>query len=92
MDRDVFHEIGHIFGLRHFFAKIHESAWPSHVYGTHTPFSIMNYGAASRLTETDRSDLKSLYRQVWSGELTNINGTPIRLFHPYSASGRMVTK
>jgi hypothetical protein len=81
------HEIGHVFGLRHFFAKVRESAWPSHVFGTHSPFSIMNYGSMSKLTAADKIDLKELYRLVWNGELTSINGTPIRLFRPYSESG-----
>ena len=84
------HEIGHVFGLRHFFAKIHESDWPSHIFGTHTPFSIMNYGAKSVLTETDKADLKELYQKVWTGQLPKINGTPIRLFRPYSDSGTPV--
>lgn len=45
------HEIGHVFGLRHFFANVSESAWASQIFGTHKPFSIMNYGSQSR---TDR--------------------------------------
>ncbi|MDS4025791.1 MAG: matrix metalloproteinase-11 [Candidatus Contendobacter sp.] len=79
------HEMGHIFGLRHFFAKVSETAWPSEVFGQHKPFSIMNYGANSEMTDDDRSDLQSLYRLVWSGQLTQINGTPIRLVRPYHA-------
>ena len=51
----------------------------------------MNYGWRSVLTETDRSDLNRLYESVWSGELTNVNGTPIRLVQPYHASGEPVT-
>lgn len=82
------HEIGHIFGLRHFFANVSETAWPSHIFGEHSPFSIMNYGPKSKLTATDKADLKKLYRLVWTGELTNINRTPIKLFNPFSASGR----
>ena len=80
------HEIGHVFGLRHFFALVSESAWPAHVFGTHDRFTIMNYGADSRLTDADRSDLKALYQQVWSGAITNINGTPIKLMRPFSAN------
>lgn len=41
------HEIGHVFGLRHFFAPENETLWPSVVFGKHKPFSIMNYGNAS---------------------------------------------
>jgi hypothetical protein len=81
------HEIGHIFGLRHFFAKLKENAWPSEIFGKHHPFSIMNYGNQSQLTDDDKSDLKRLYEMVWKGELTHINGTPIRLFKPFHAHG-----
>jgi hypothetical protein len=81
------HEIGHVFGLRHFFADVRESAWPSQVFGTHKPFSIMNYGRQSELTAEDKADLKKLYRMVWRGELTQINGTPIRLVRPFHTLG-----
>jgi hypothetical protein len=80
------HEIGHVFGLRHFFAKVSESAWPSEVFGRHKPFSIMNYGAKSVLTKADKSDLKSLYQQVWAKALTDINGTEVRLVRPFHYS------
>lgn len=79
------HEIGHIFGLRHFFAKVSENAWPAEIFGRHEKFSIMNYGALSELTDVDREDLTLLYESVWNGELTHINGTPIQLVKPYSA-------
>jgi hypothetical protein len=81
------HEIGHMFGLRHFFAKVRETDFPSEVFGTHDPFSIMNYGSKSEMTDTDRNDLKRLYQMVWSGELTDINRTPIQLVRPFSAFG-----
>ena len=81
----LIHEFGHVFGLRHFFATISETAWPSEMFGTHNPFSIMNYGSMSKLTDADLRDLTELYRLAWSGQLTNINGTPIRFFKPYSA-------
>ena len=77
------HEIGHIFGLRHFFANVSEKRWKSEIFGKHNPFSVMNYGAKSHLTNADRSDLRRLYRMAWNGELTSINGTPIRLVRPY---------
>lgn len=77
------HELGHIFGLRHFFAPDLEPSWPSEVFGENEPFSIMNYGALSEITDADRRDLKLLYTSVWSGRLTEINGTPIRLFRPF---------
>lgn len=78
------HEIGHIFGLRHFFADVSETRWKSEIFGTHSPFSIMNYGSDSRMTESDRTDLTTLYRLARSGELQDINGTPIRLVRPFS--------
>ena len=79
----LIHEIGHIFGLRHFFADIEESEWPVEIFGTHKKFSIMNYGNLSVLTNEDKSDLRRLYQQAWSGKLTNINGTPIRFVKPF---------
>lgn len=81
----LIHEVGHIFGLRHFFAQVSETAWASEIFGTHNRFSIMNYGADSVLTDADRADLKSLYEQVWAGTLLGINGTPIKLVRPLSA-------
>lgn len=81
------HEIGHVFGLRHFFADVRETAWPVEIYGTHKPFSIMNYGAASELSTEDKTDLRQLYQTVWNGRLSQINGTPIRLVKPYHLCG-----
>ncbi|MDQ0824563.1 hypothetical protein QFZ60_000736 [Arthrobacter sp. B2I5] len=83
----LIHEFGHVFGLRHFFANLSETAWPSQIFGTHNPFSIMNYGSMSALTDADLSDLKDLYRLAWSGHLPSINGTPVRFVRPYSAAG-----
>jgi len=82
----IIHEFGHIFGLRHFFANVSETRWASEIFGTHDAFSIMNYGHKSVLTEKDKADLKLLYQLAWSGEIDNINGTPIRLIRPFSAS------
>lgn len=79
----MIHEIGHIFGLRHFFALTDEAEWPAEVFGEHAEFSIMNYGALSTLTDADKRDLKSLYQGAWSGLLTEIDGTPIKLVRPY---------
>jgi len=81
------HEIGHVFGLRHFFAQVNETTWPSEVFGTHKPFSIMNYGSQSELTDDDKADLKQLYQKAWNGELTEVNGTPIQFVKPFSTSG-----
>jgi hypothetical protein len=83
------HELGHVFGLRHFFANISEKAWPSQIFGTHKPFSIMNYGRKSVLTADDTADLKRLYQSVWSGELTQINRTPIKLVKAFHTSGAL---
>ena len=81
------HEIGHVFGLRHFFANVSEKAWPSQIFGTHKPFSIMNYGNKSVLTPEDSADLKRVYQMSWSGQLTKINGTPIKLVKPFHTIG-----
>jgi Metallo-peptidase family M12B Reprolysin-like len=81
------HEIGHIFGLRHFFAQVSEKEWPSQIFGKHQKFSIMNYGQNSMLTKYDKADLKNLYRLAWAGELTAINGTPIKFVKPFHAAG-----
>lgn len=62
------HEIGHIFGLRHFFADTdaYERKFPSLVFGKHSRYTIMNYGSESRLTRADREDLGRLYEAAWS--------------------------
>ncbi|PRY11886.1 reprolysin-like metallo-peptidase family M12B [Pontibacter ummariensis] len=79
----IIHEVGHVFGLRHFFANVSETRWKSEIFGTHNKFSIMNYGKLSELTEDDKKDLKQLYQLAWSGALTEINGTPIRFMKPF---------
>ena len=78
------HELGHVFGLRHFFAKLSEGAFPSVIFGKHRKQSIMNYGVHSKMTATDRADLKALYAMAWSGQMTEINGTPVKLVRPFS--------
>lgn len=80
------HELGHIFGLRHFFADVSETAWPSTKFGKHSKFSIMNYGPNSRMTENDRADLAALYESFWDGSLEKINGTQVVAVHPFSAT------
>jgi hypothetical protein len=79
------HEFGHVFGLRHYFAKISETKWASEVFGKHFKISIMNYGPDSELTDDDKADLKKLYEMAWNGELTEINGTKIKFIKPFSA-------
>ncbi len=79
----MIHELGHVFGLRHFFADVNERAWPSEAFGEHCAFSIMNYGDQSELTDSDKDDLALLYQLAWSGELKDINGTKIMFFSPY---------
>jgi hypothetical protein len=83
----LIHELGHVFGLRHFFALVRESAWPAQVFGTHDPFTIMNYGSQSKLTDADLTDLTHLYEEAWNGRLTAVNGTSIRLVRPFNDSG-----
>ena len=80
------HEIGHIFGLRHFFAKLQETGAPSVVFGVDRAVSIMNYGAQSQLTTDDTADLKRLYQMVWNGELTKINRIPIKLMKAFHST------
>jgi hypothetical protein len=86
----IAHELGHVFGLRHFFADIRETRWRSEIFGEHSPFSIMNYGPQSVMTQHDRDDLKKLYQLAWAGELASINGTPIRLVRPYSEFRQLI--
>ena len=78
------HEIGHVFGLRHWFYW-RES--PAKLFGDQSEKTIMNYGANSVLTDQDRADLQRMYNAVWSGE-PNIFGdnTPVVLFDPYSTT------
>lgn len=76
------HEFGHVFGLRHFFALVSETAWPAEVFGAHKKFTIMNYGHNGEMTDDDRTDLAALYTAARSGGLTEINGTPIKLVRP----------
>jgi len=83
----LIHEIGHTFGLRHFFANISETQWPSVIVGTHKKFTIMNYGDDSKLTNDDKSDLRNLYQSVWTGLVTEVNGTPVRLVNPFHTTG-----
>lgn len=83
------HEVGHIFGLRHWFAEDEDEKsgceWSSHLFGTKSPFTIMNYGDKCILTDINKKDLKLFYAMAWSRELTEISGTPIVLFKPFSA-------
>ncbi len=79
----LIHELGHIFGLRHFFADVAETNFPWAQYGSNESFTIMNYGALSELTNADRNDLRELYLRAWSGELQQINGTRLALVQPY---------
>ena len=81
----MIHELGHVFGLRHFFAKISETAWPSEIFGVHNKFSIMNYGNLSALTADDKNDMARLYQSAWAGGINNINGTPIKFIKPYTS-------
>lgn len=83
-ERIVLHELGHIFGLRHYFAGEAESDLPSHLFGEHRKFTIMNYGEFQKFSDADKRDLKRLYDLAWKGELTEIGGTPIELLAPFS--------
>jgi len=75
------HELGHVFGLRHYFARTDpdEKIFPSKIFGKHSRFTIMNYGFESRLTEADKRDLKRLYTAAWSTDAESQIGKPVRL-------------
>ncbi|KAF9924383.1 hypothetical protein BGZ67_009323 [Mortierella alpina] len=79
------HELGHVFGLRHWNALLMEREWAAEQFGVQTPFTIMNFGEKSTLTDDDKKDLKLLYAQAWNFTLTRINNTPVVLFKPYSS-------
>ena len=44
-----------------------------------------DYVFHSELTDDDKADLTTLYLRAWDGDLTHINGTPIRLVRPFSS-------
>jgi hypothetical protein len=75
----LIHELGHIFGLRHFFSAENDPLFSGGVFGANNKLTIMSYGANSELTSDDRKDLKNLYKAAWTGTLTNVNRTPVRL-------------
>lgn len=79
------HEVGHVFGLRHFFADTDpdEKNFPSMLFGKQSRFTIMNYGYESRLTEADRNDLRRLYEAAWSDDPQAPIGRPVRLLHAH---------
>jgi hypothetical protein len=82
------HELGHVFGLRHYFADTdsEEKKFPSLVYGKHSGFTVMNYGPRSHLTEADRKDLLRLYQAAWSAEPEQEIGKQVRLVQaPHAA-------
>ncbi|KAF9155856.1 hypothetical protein BG015_008327 [Linnemannia schmuckeri] len=93
------HELGHVFGLRHWFAKYEDAElggdWRSEVFGHNDPVTIMNYDDLTTdidectLTKNDKHDLKHFYNLVWNRDLVSINKTPIRLFKPFSAGAPM---
>ena len=74
------HEMGHIFGFLHSFVSD-----PMATFGSSNVKNIMNVGKESVLTDDDRNDVQHLYAKARSGELTNINGIPIRLVNPHHA-------
>ena len=74
------HELGHIFGLRHFKARTHEPHRPAQAFGKQDSWTIMNLSEKFELTPLDRSDLKKLYDEVWNRGRGDINGVPIVRF------------
>merc|ERR1712232_134059 len=73
----MLHEIGHIYGLRHYFFR-EEEGFPGLTFGTENEKTIMNYGKNSIFTDTDKKDLKALYEFV--GDSSREKGVPIVLF------------
>src|SRR3989338_2634203 len=80
------HEIGHIWGLRHWFALSKEPNAASFPF-RHDPNnlqSIMNYGENSILTEKDKTDLREFYQYVWENRsLPGHSDKQVRLFRPF---------
>lgn len=85
------HEIGHTFGLRHYFAR--SEGEDTVLFGKHARKSIMNYNDDCVMTETDRRDLKALYKAAWEGTLKSIKDPitskvlPIKLYQPFHTKG-----
>lgn len=82
------HELGHVFGLRHFFAVTEEKEFPSLIFGEHSSYTVMNYGPKGRLTAADKRDLRRLYKAAWSPDATARIGRQVRLVHaPHMGRG-----
>ena len=73
----MLHEIGHIYGLRHYFFR-EEEGFPGLTFGTENEKTIMNYGKNSILTDTDKTELKALYEYVMDN--TKVNPGPVVMF------------
>jgi len=73
------HEIGHIWGLRHYFAPTDEADEKSVTFGVHRKETIMNYGENSHMTRQDKIDLERLYNAVWSGRVKEIDNMVVVL-------------
>lgn len=79
----VFHQRDRDDAARAMASQVHVVG--DHVFGTNRPISIMNHGGESELTDDDKADLTTLYLRAWDGDLTHINGTPIRIVRPFSS-------
>jgi hypothetical protein len=84
------HELGHVFGLRHWFG-MQEGNVVYFRFDENDPVSIMNYGRDSKLTAKDKKDLKAFYHAIWSGRnlhLTDVQfGTAVSVEFQYSIAG-----
>ncbi|QDU23395.1 reprolysin-like metallopeptidase [Urbifossiella limnaea] len=80
------HELGHVFGLRHFFA-VEQEGGTAVPFGEHRPKTIMNYGPNSTLTAADKADLARLYKEARAGTLTKLGRWPVKLVKPSTAGG-----
>jgi len=67
----VEHELGHTFGLRHYFG-LEEGNIAFFRHDPNDPKSIMNYNENGVLTCKDKIDLKDLYNGVWAKTLTRL--------------------
>ncbi|KAK6430749.1 hypothetical protein LTR95_013093 [Oleoguttula sp. CCFEE 5521] len=76
MWRFFLHELGHVLGLRHEFARIEGGAVQ---WGPDDPLSVMNYRPeAPMITAQDISSTKAFYNYTGA----SINGVPVQLFVP----------
>ncbi|KID74806.1 uncharacterized protein G6M90_00g108510 [Metarhizium brunneum] len=77
------HEIGHILGLRHVFAKEKEYKW-SAKWGNGCQNSVMDYYTHSSLLRVQQQDLEEL-KAFYDSPMTEYEGKPVINFVPRSS-------